>query len=150
LALAAACTGALINVSINALKEVNSCLLMFWAGMMSVLCSLAYLSFDRYSRIFTGEPLDWTFVGQVLALSLVGTSANWMATGSYQLIDPTICSVLRAQEVIFAYIIQCVVMQEVPFYLSFIGAALVITSAVCMPLQKYVVPKLPERLQWIF
>lgn len=150
LALAGACTGGLINVSINALKDVNSCLLMFWAGMISVLCSLTYLSFDRNSKIFTGEPLDWTFVGQILALSLVGISANWMATGSYQLIDPTICSVLRAQEVIFAYTIQCVVMQEVPFYLSFIGAALVITSAVCMPLQKYVVPKLPERMRWIF
>ena len=150
MALAGACTGGLINVSINALKDVNSCLIMFWAGTISIFCSLAYLTFDRNSRIFNGQALDWTFCGQVLALSVVGTTANWMATGSYQLIDPTICSVLRAQEVIFAYTIQCVVMQEVPMYLSFIGAAFVITSAVCMPLQKYVVPKLPERLQAIF
>ena len=149
LALAGACTGGLINVAINSMKNVNSCLIMFWAGMISVICSLLYLSFDRNSRIFTGQPLDWTFMGQVIALSVVGTSANWMATGSYQLLDPTICSVLRAQEVIFAYVIQCVVMQEVPFYLSFIGAAFVITSAVCMPLQKYVLPKLPERLRSI-
>ena len=150
MAFAGACTCGLINVSRNALKDVNSCLLMFWAGLISTLCSLACLSFDRNSRIFTGQPLDWTFVGQVLAFSLVSTLANWMATVSYQLMDPTICSVLSAQELIFAYTIQCVVMQEVPLYLSFIGAALVIISAICMPLQKYVVPKLPERLQWIF
>ena len=117
LAMAGACTGGLINVSINAMKNVNSCLIMFWAGFISIICSLLYLSFDRNSRIFTGQPLDWTFGGQILALSLVGTSANWMATGSYQLLDPTICSVLRAQEVIFAYTIQCVVMQEMPFCL---------------------------------
>ena len=50
-----------------------------------------------------------------------------MATTSYQLLDPTFCSVLRAQEVIFAYVIQMIAFDVVPCYISVIGAALVLT-----------------------
>ena len=72
-----------------------------------------------------------------------------MATGSYQLLDPTICAVLRAQEVIFGYVAQAIVLNVVPYYLSFLGAGFVLLSAICTPLEKYVRPRLPERLQLI-
>ena len=68
---------------------------------------------------------------------------------TYQLLDPTICAVLRAQEVVFAYVAQAVVLHVIPYYLSFIGASFVILSAICTPLEKYVRPKLPERLRLI-
>ena len=72
-----------------------------------------------------------------------------MGTGSYQLLDPTICAVLRAQEVIFAYVAQAVILHVIPYYLSFIGASFVVLSAICIPLEKYVRPRLPERLRLI-
>lgn len=104
---------------------------------MSILCSLTFLSFDRNSRIFTGETVDATMIGDLLALAAVGISGNWLATASYQLIDPTICSVLRAQEIIFAYVAQAFLLHMIPCYVSFIGAGLVMLSAICMPLEPY-------------
>ena len=72
-----------------------------------------------------------------------------MGTGSYQLLDPTICAVLRAQEVIFAYVAQAIILGVIPYYLSFVGASFVVLSAICIPLEKYVRPRLPERLRLI-
>ena len=116
---------------------------------MSILCSFAFLSFDHNSQIFFLKNLDSTMVGELLALASVGIIANWMATVSYQLIDPTICAVLRAQEVIFAYVAQAVVLHVIPCNLSFVGAALVVSSAICTPLEKYVRPRLPHVLSRI-
>ena len=70
-------------------------------------------------------------------------------TGSYQLLDPTICAVLRAQEVLMGYVAQAIALHVVPYYLSFIGAGFVLSSAILTPLEKYVKPRLPEKLQSI-
>lgn len=86
-------------------------------------------------------------VGHLLILAMVGICANWMTIVSYQLLDPTICSVLRSQEIIFAYVLQALLLDEVPSMLGFVGAGLVVISAVCMPLEKFVVPRLPRQLQ---
>ena len=116
---------------------------------MSIFCSFAFLSFDHKSQIFFLKNLDSTTVGELFALATVGICANWMATASYQLLDPTICAVLRAQEVIFAYVAQAIVLHVIPYYLSFVGASFVVLSAICIPLEKYVRPRLPERLRLI-
>ena len=85
-------------------------------------------------------------MGELLILALVGICAVWMVTASCQLLDPTINAVLRAQQVIMAYIAQTIVSHVIPYYLTFIGAGFVVLSAVFMPLEKYVKLKLPERL----
>jgi len=144
---AASCIGGLINVSIRYLKDVDSGTVMFWSGLMSIFCAFTFLSFDHKSQIFFLKNLDSTTVGELFALATVGICANWMATASYQLLDPTICAVLRAQEVIMAYVAQAIVLHVIPYYLSFVGAALVVASAIGMPMEKYVTPKMPERLR---
>jgi len=146
---AAAVIGGLINVSINYLKDVDSGTVMFWMGAISILCSFVFNSFDHNSQIFHLKSIDSTTVGKLFALSIVGICANWMATGSYQLMDPTICAVLRAQEVLMGYIAQAIALHVVPFYLTFVGAGFVLLSAICTPLEKYVKPHLPERLKLI-
>ena len=121
--------------------------MIFWGGLISIFCSFCYLSFDQNSQIFFKHEIDWIFIGQLFALAVVGLSACWMVTISCQLMDPTFNAVLRAQQVIFAYVAQTVVSQIVPQYLTFIGAGLVLLSAICMPLEKYVKSKLPERFR---
>ena len=66
----------------------------------------------------------------MFALSIIGIFANWMATGSYQLMDPTICAVLRAQQVLMGYIAQAIALNVVPFYLTFVGAGFILSSAI--------------------
>ena len=86
-------------------------------------------------------------MGELFVLGSLGICAVWMVTVSCQLLDPTINSVLRAQQVIFAFVAQTIVCQIIPYYLTFIGAGFVVLSAVCMPLEKYVKPKIPEKLR---
>ena len=78
---------------------------MLWSGLMTLLCSLSFLSFDHSSKIFFfAKSLNSNIIGHLMILAIVGVSANWLSTFSYQLIDPTLCSVLKAQEIIWAYI----------------------------------------------
>ena len=114
---------------------------------MTILCSFSFLSIDRDSQIFFKGDLDWTTMGHLFALGSIGVCAVWMVTTSCQLLDPTINSVLRAQQVIFAFVAQTIISQVIPYYLTFIGAGFVVLSAVCMPLEKHIVSKFPERLQ---
>jgi len=146
------CIGSLIAVSIRYLTDVShvdSGTVMFWGGLMSILSAFVCLSFDERSQIFILQNIDSTTIGKLFALASLGISANWMGTGSYQLLDPTICAVLRAQEVIFAYVAQAIILHVIPYYLSFVGASFVVLSAICIPLEKYVRPRLPERLRLI-
>ena len=123
-------------------QDVDNGTIMLWSGMMSILCSLTYLSFDSNSKIFFNHgSIDSTMVGQLFTLAAIGISGNWLATASYQLIDPTICAVLRAQEIVFAYVAQSLILHLIPCYISFIGASLVVLSAVAMPLEKLVLCK---------
>jgi drug/metabolite transporter (DMT)-like permease len=151
MSLGASCIGGLMNVSINYLKEVDSGTVYFWNGLMSIVCSFAFLSFDQNSLIFFDtKNVDLETVGKLAALASIGICSNWMSTISYQLLDPTFCAVLRSQEVIFAYIAQMIVFHVIPCNISFIGAFLVLSSAVCMPLEKFVKPRLPERIRFLF
>ena len=151
MSLGASCIGGLMNVSINYLKEVDSGTVYFWNGLMSIVCSFAFLSFDQNSLIFFDtKNVDLETVGKLAALASIGICSNWMSTISYQLLDPTFCAVLRSQEVIFAYIAQMIVFHVIPCNISFIGAFLVVLSAVCMPLGKFIKPRLPERIRFLF
>ena len=139
-----------MNVSINYLKEVDSGTVFFWNGFMSIICSFTFLSFDQNSQIFFNIiNVDLETVGKLAALASIGICSNWMSTLSYQLLD-TFCAVLRSQEVIFAYIAQMIAFHVIPCNISFIGAFLVLLSAICMPLEKFVKPRLPERIRFLF
>jgi drug/metabolite transporter (DMT)-like permease len=143
---AAACTG-LISVVFNYLQDVDTGVAVFWSGCMTILCSFAFLSIDHDSHIFFTGNLNWTYMGELFALGSLGICAVSMVTISCQLLDPTINSVLRAQQVIFAFVAQTIVSQVLPYHLTFIGAGFVVLSAVCMPLDKYVKPKVPEKFR---
>ena len=164
----------LINLDFESFQDVDTGVAVFWSGCMSILCSLAFLSIDQNSQIFFKPGnLNWTYMGELFVLGSLGICAVWMVTVSCQLLDPTINSVkiflneiyifsnfsqiyknfdkifqvLRAQQVIFAFVAQTIVSQVLPYYLTFIGAGFVVLSAVCMPLEKYVKPKVPEKLR---
>ena len=92
--------------------------MMFWSGLTSILCSFVFLCFDQNSQIFFKHNIDWILLGHLSALAVVGISAFWMVTLSRQLIDPTLNSVLLAQEVIFAYVAQTIGNAIIQFKIS--------------------------------
>jgi len=90
----AASLGGLSNVATNHLKDIPSGTLMFWKGFISIFCGFLFLSFDKGSQIFIQKDIDSTAIGKLFLLASIDITATWIATVSYQLLDPTICSVL--------------------------------------------------------
>ena len=117
---------------------------MVWNGIIMNLCSYIFFSFDQSSEIFFLGQIDSEIAWHWVVLSLMRLIGIWLTVASYQLLDPTICTIFIAQEVVFAYIFEATLLDFVPCFISFIGAFMVVLSAVCIPLEEFIVPKLPK------
>ena len=53
------------------------------------------------------------------------------------MIDPTVVAFIKTLEIIMAFLVQIVVMKEVPNYLEIIGAILVTISVASIAVQDY-------------
>ena len=130
LALACAVCGSLCNILINKSEGIRSSSLVFFAGFFGILVSLVSCLFDEdASRIFlsfeTIRGLDWTLL---VGISCVGISAYFTMTAALQIVSPTSVSVLRALEIILAYICQILILGQYPNATCIGGAVLVIAS----------------------
>ena len=73
-----------------------------------------------------------------------------MALVSYQMISPTLASILKSQEIIFAFILQSFLEQTVPSCLTIVGASFVMISAMVTPLEYTFIATLPRVVQPYF
>ena len=79
------------------------------------------------------DSLHWCVFGWITSLLLHDQI--------FKLIDPTVVSFIRSLEIIFAYIIQVVIMHQIPDYLAGIGAILVLISVGSIALQDFLLKK---------
>ena len=131
-------------IYIHFFQDFDTVTIVIWNGIMTNLCCYVFLSFDGNSRIFFLGEIDSATAGGWVVISLVSIIGVVLHVASYQLLDPTICSIFKSQEVVFAYIIQAIVMDFVPCYISFIGSSMVVLSAVFISLEIFIVPKLSK------
>ena len=120
LALGTAITGSLANVSIARCERVSSMVLVFWASLGGVVI----LDIDEYA---------WPLL---TVLGLMGILGHFSLTRALRLVPPTTVAVLRAMEIVLAYVIQALVMREIPNSLSVTGSGLVMISVVAFALEK--------------
>ena len=110
LALGTALTGSMANVSIAKCERVSSKVMVFYSGLGGVFIALICISFDPESRsefnILLREETTWPLL---LVLGLMGILGYFSLTRSLRLIPPTTVAVLRAMEIILAYIVQVIV-----------------------------------------
>ena len=133
----------LVNISINFCSEVHSLVLLWWSGLGGLIVSFITLTFHSQAKILNlefSEVSNQQWIAYV-GMSLVGLLAYFCMTKSLQLIDPTVVSFIRSLEIIFAYIIQVVIMHEIPDYLAGIGAILVLICVGSIALQDFLLKK---------
>ncbi len=94
--------------------------------------------------MFVRDPASANW-GGLFFVSLLGMSANLLSIKACQLISPPVASILFSLQIVFAYILQSVVMHEVPSDMSIAGATLIIFCAIFVPFEPIVVPRLPGR-----
>jgi len=136
LAISTAVTGSLANVIIAKCERVSSTVMVFFSGVGGVVLALVFSIFDQDNTIvFNPTVITWEQWGVLVVLGGMGIIGYFSMTRSLQLIPPTTVAVLRAMEIILAYIIQAVVMGEVPDTLAITGSTLVMFSVVAFALE---------------
>jgi len=136
LAISTAVTGSLANVIIAKCERVSSTVMVFFSGVGGVVLALVFSIFDQDNNIvFNPAVITWEQWVVLLVLGGMGIAGYFSMTRSLQLIPPTTVAVLRAMEIILAYIIQAVVMGEVPDTLAITGSSLVMMSVVAFALE---------------
>ena len=137
LALGTAITGSLANVSIARCERVSSMVLVFWAGLGGVVIALGCTGFDSEAKImFNISDIDEYAWPLLTVLGLMGILGHFSLTRALRLVPPTTMAVLRAMEIVLAYVIQALVMREIPNSLSVTGSGLVMISVVAFALEK--------------
>lgn len=152
IALASTLVDGLLNVTINVLSEIPSLILLWWAGVSSIVISAVAYSFDEDARIFTLRVIEIAYFEWLayLGVAFAGILAYFCMTKALQMIDPTVVAYVRALEIVFAYVVQVVFMHQMPAILSIVGATLVLFSVIAIAAQEKFVSVLPERVRFIF
>jgi len=137
LALSTAITGSLANVIIAKVEGASSSLMVFYSGIGGVLLGLGFSFFDPENRlVFNIGSIamdEWIILLMLGGSGLIG---YYSMTRSLQLIPPTTVAVLRALEIILAYIAQALVMGEIPNVLAVTGSSIVMFSVIGFALEE--------------
>merc|ERR1719295_2573653 len=143
LALGSALTGAASNVLIAKCHQVSSTIMVFYSGVGGVFLSILSGFSDPSNRILfhitSITTSQWVALG---VLGVAGVLGYFCLTRSLQLIPPTTVAVLRAMEIIISYLIQALVMAEVPNSLALGGSSLVVLSVLAFALEQPILSSL--------
>ena len=82
--------------------------------------------------------------------SFQGMLGYFCMTKSLQMIDPTIVAFLRSIEIVFGYIFQVTIMEQIPTVVCLTGAGLTLISVLAMSLQDVLLPCIPEKIRFLF
>ncbi len=129
----------IVNISINFCIEVHYLVLLWWSGIGGLLVALISATFNTEAKILSLEIVDITYqhwIGYIV-MTFFGLVAYFSMTRALQLIDPTVVSFIRSLEIILAYVVQVLMMQQSLDYLACIGAALVLFSVGSVALQDF-------------
>lgn len=132
LALSCAVCGSACNILIAKCQGVKTMTLVFYSGVMGIIVgTIGCLVQPENGRILLNiealQPQDWILL---IVISALGVLAYLTMTESLKSISPTSVSVLRALEIILAFICQISFMGQMPNLLCISGASLVILSVV--------------------
>merc|ERR1719474_2093216 len=137
LALGTAVIGSTANVFIAKCEDVSSSVMVFYSGLGGVVVALACGFMDKDNRIIFdigSIPYDEWLI--LLMLGGSGLLGYYSMTRSLQLIPPTTVAVLRALEIILAYVAQAAVMGEIPNVLAITGSSIVMLCVIGFALEE--------------
>ena len=102
-------------------------MLVFFAGLGGIAISIMAWMLDYHSEKILAtmehlEVFDWAILSMI---SLIGILAIFAMTAALKMVSPTSVSVLRALEIILAFLFQIIVMHQIPNGLCIAGAAIV-------------------------
>ena len=135
-------------VTVNHMKRINHNVLVFYSGLGGLFGTFMLLLCYEKSKIFYHfSGVNWI---HLMVIVILGMTALWISMISYQMVSPTVVSILKSQEIVFAFIIQSVVANTFPSPLTIIGALLVFLSGIIIPMEDQFLKRLPENVRKYF
>ena len=156
LAISTAVAGSMANVAIAKCEKVSSKVMVFYNGLGGVLLALMCSYYDsENSIVFSISSISLNSWLLLVLLGLSGIMGYFSMTRSLRLIPPTTVAVLRALEIILAYIAQvrnvtlsrvilnftlhqAVVMGEIPNIISISGSSMVMFSVIAFAMEEII------------
>ena len=119
-----------------------------FVGMMECLIYSIYYNFDFDFLINkNGQWIHTTEETlQLFGLAFLGTFSMLMAIQAFQMIEPCVCTVLRSQEIIFAYLFQAGLFHEAVEFLNIFGAFVVLMCGVLVSLEDRIMILMEKKL----
>ena len=132
LALSCAIFGSMCNILINKCEHAKSTVLVFYSGISGVIVSIIGLLISTdalgfFNHLASLSVTDWVTLSMI---SIIGILGYFSMTVALRMVSPTSVSVLRALEIILAYLCQIIVMQQMPNKLCVLGSTLVMMCVV--------------------
>jgi len=123
---------AVTNILVSKCSAVSSLVLTFWSGFGAVVVAVIYgILFDTRDVILS-DPMSLNFQDYLnfILLAAFGLLGFLLLTRALQLIPPTTVAVIRVTEIVMAYVLQSLFMNQVPNSLATLGSSLVIISVI--------------------
>ena len=130
MAIACSIMGALSNIMIKKCEKIRSTVLVFYSGACGIIVALIswIISSESKKMLLDFEDMkisDWALLGMI---SVIGILAIFAMTATLKMISPTTVAVLRALEIILAFVFQIIVMHQFPNVTCVFGAIIVSIS----------------------
>jgi len=136
-AIGAVLSGTFHNICVPLCREIESTVLVLYVGLVAIFISAVAAQFDPAACLATGKitevsPEMWAIL---FGLAVSGMLAYVFLTRSLQLISPTLVSSLRGLEIIFAYVVESLIILSPPSLLSASGGLLVVCGVFAISLE---------------
>jgi len=151
-ALSSAIFDGFVNITISYCQEVQTLVLLWWAGIGAIICSFIGFAFDPNARMLSYEITEIPYSHWIayVGITFQGMLGYFCMTKSLQMVDPTIVAFLRSIEIVFGYIFQVIIMEQIPTVVCLTGAGLTLISILAMSLQDVLLPYIPEKIRFLF
>ena len=149
--LSAAIAGGLLNITVSFCKDIHSLVLLWWSGIGGLLVSVISANVDSQRQILSPDiiHIDLYVWLAFWGMALAGILSFFFVTRSLQLIDPTTVAFVRALEIVFAYVAQVTILQQMPTTLAIIGAGCVMASVLAVALEEKVQKFMPQKIRFL-
>ena len=127
------------GVILSYLKDIDKFFLNGVSGFIGMFECLIYGLFYNFDFDFLFKNGQWNYSTeetlQLFGLAFLGTFSMLLTIQAFQMIDPCICTVLRSQEIIFAYLFQAGLFHETIGVWNLCGSLIVFISGIMVSLE---------------
>ena len=127
-------------VTVFKLQKIHPYNLMFNSGICGLFLAIIICPTNTSTQLFNDDNPEYFYLCVSAVLGVLGL---FLCLYSGQILLPILFSVIRCQEVVLSFIFEAFLEYHVPSLLTIIGAILVISGSMFIPLESFIINQFP-------